>query len=255
MAIIASDALDGCRGLRHGFFTREGGVSKSIYASLNCAQASADEPGHVAENRARVARDMGIAPASLCSPRQAHTTHVLTLTGPLGEPRPVADAAVSRCPGVALSVMGADCAPVLLADPDARVVAAAHAGWKGALHGVIEATIAAMTGLGAEPRRTVACIGPAIQQRSYEVGPQFPAPFLDHAPGEAGFFEALPNGRFLFDLTGYIEQRLARAGLHRVQRLAHDTYSDETRFFSYRRATHRGEPDYGRQISVIVLED
>ena len=249
---IRSELLSNPR-LRHGFFTRRGGVSQSIYASLNCAYSSNDHPPHVGENRSRVAGALGIEVEVLYSPRQAHTTRVLTIDQPIDEETPVADGLVTKIRGVGLSVLGADCAPVLMADLEAQVIGAAHAGWRGALEGVLESTLDAMLGLGAGGSDVVACIGPTIQQQSYEVGAEFRDRFVATTPRHETFFVAGNEGRFQFDLPRFIESRLSDIGVGTVERLSFDTCSDEERFFSYRRATRRDEPDYGRQISAIVL--
>lgn len=242
-------------GLRHAFFTREGGVSEGPYRSLNGGVGSADEPARVEENRARMARALGVAPEALVSVRQVHSAAaaVVERPWPMHE-RPQADAMATRARGVALAVATADCGPVLFADPDGGVVGAAHAGWRGALAGILEATLAAMEGLGAERRRIVAALGPTIGQASYEVGPTFAASFRKADPANERFFR--PSGReghALFDLPGYIGARLRRAGIGAFADLGLCTYTDEARFFSYRRATHRGEGDYGRLISAVAL--
>ncbi len=253
--LISSPLVTAAGNSRHGFFTRRGGVSHSIYASLNCAPASRDDPDCVRENRARVALELGLAPESMCSPRQAHTARVLTIDRPFGTPRPVADALVTRTPGLGLGVVGADCAPVLLSDPAANVVGAAHAGWKGALTGILEATVKAMCALGASRAGIRACIGPAIQRTSYRVGEDLYNVFLEADPSNRQFFIG-PAGseRYRFDLTGFLQRRLLSEGLSAVECLPHDTFADPSRFFSYRRSCLAGEADYGRQISVIALE-
>ncbi|MEM8788587.1 MAG: peptidoglycan editing factor PgeF [Pseudomonadota bacterium] len=232
----------------HGFFTRQGGVSAGLYDSLNCGVGAQDDPGAVAENRARVTRAM--TAEDLCTLHQAHTADVITITAPSGGARPRADAMVTATPGLALGVLTADCAPVLLADPDAGVVGAAHAGWKGALGGVLEATLDAMAALGA--RNVTAVIGPTISQAAYEVGPEFLDRFVDEDPETARFFAGGAEDRAQFDLPGYALHRLRAAGAEAAW-TGHCTYRDAARFFSYRRATHAGEPDYGRQIAAIRL--
>ncbi|MEN3974629.1 peptidoglycan editing factor PgeF [Emcibacter sp. SYSU 3D8] len=239
----------------HGFFTRQGGVSNGIYASLNCGPGSDDLPQHVAENR-RVAMDLlGMPESMLCTVHQVHGDDVVFVTKPwTAGSRPKADAMVTRAPGVALGVLAADCAPVLFADPVARVVGACHAGWQGAFKGVAQATVQAMVRLGSRPAAIRAAIGPCIAQQSYEVGPEFRARFVLKYDAFQHFFSPSPKpGHFLFDLPGFIEARLAEAGVGTIERLGIDTYSDADRFFSYRRTTHRGEPDYGRQLSAIAL--
>ncbi|MBR9972988.1 peptidoglycan editing factor PgeF [Magnetospirillum sulfuroxidans] len=254
--MITLSALNEIIRIRHGFFTREGGVSQGIYASLNCGPGSADDPKAVAENRARAMAMMELPPHALVTVQQAHTADVVTVTAPwTADARPVADAMVTTTPGLALGILTADCAPVLLADRKQGVIGAAHAGWKGAVGGVLENTIARMVELGAKPKNIVGAIGPCIGQRSYEVGPDFPAPFMAESADNADFFApAARAGHFLFDLPGYVSRKLARSGLVDVTRVPADTCRDQTRFFSYRRTTLAGQPDYGRQVSVIVLE-
>ena len=236
-------------GLTHGFFTRAGGVSQGPYASLNGGLGSNDDPAAVAENHARMARALGIAKARLVLPYQVHSADVARVTVPWpGGERPRVDGLVTDVPGLAIGVTGADCGMVLFADAAARVVGVAHAGWKGALAGILEATVAAMERLGATRTAMVAVLGPTIGPRSYEVGPEFRARFLDHAPDNARFFA----GR-MFDLPGYIAMRLDTAGLGRVADLGLDTYADEEMFFSYRRSVHRREADYGRLVAAIAL--
>lgn len=236
----------------HGFFTREGGVSDGLYRGLNCGPGSGDAPASVAENRARVAQHLGVAPANLLSLYQIHSPNVLTVTAPFTE-RPQADAMVTNISGIALGILTADCGPVLFHDPVARVIGAAHAGWKGAHYGVLENTIAAMEALGATRQNTTAVLGPTIAQGSYEVGPDFIARF---APSEQErfFIPSAKDGHHMFDLPAYILSRLGALGLKQVHDVAMDTTSNEAQFFSYRRTTLRKEPDYGRQVSVICLE-
>ncbi|MEM8552509.1 MAG: peptidoglycan editing factor PgeF [Pseudomonadota bacterium] len=240
-------------GIGHAFFTRRGGMSSGIYASLNVGRGSNDAPRAVAENRRRVEAHLKVPAGALVTMNQIHSPEVLTLTAPRDD-RPRADALVTQVPNIALGVLHADCAPVLFCDGAAQVVGAAHAGWRGASGGVLEATVAAMEALGARRERTVAVIGPTIGPKSYEVGPEFPAPILARHPNARVCFAEGRNGHFLFDLPGYILLRLAEAGLGDCQNLALDTYTDEARFFSYRRATHRAEPDYGRLVSAIFLK-
>ncbi len=253
--VLRSERLAGEAGISHGFFTRRGGVSNGLYASLNCGFGSSDDRRDVAENRARASRTIGVDPAGLRTVRQVHGIDVRILDdrdGP-GEPAP-ADALATSLPGIALGILTADCAPVLLADPTARVIAAAHAGWRGALGGVVGSTVAAMIGLGARPSATVAGIGPCIGPRTYEVGPEFPEPFVGRDPEHRRHFRAAARpGRFLFDLPGFVEAALNAAGIGTVERIGGDTASEEDRFFSYRRARRRGERDYGRQLSAIAL--
>ncbi|CDL00036.1 conserved protein of unknown function [Magnetospirillum gryphiswaldense MSR-1 v2] len=254
--MITLSALNEIIHIRHGFFTREGGVSTGLYTSLNCGPGSADQPAAVAENRGRAMAMMDLPETALVTVHQAHTADVVTVTGPWAEgSRPTADAMVTTVPGLALGILTADCAPVLLADRKNGIVAAAHAGWKGAIGGVLENTIARMVELGAKPKNIVGAIGPCIGQRSYEVGPDFPAAFLAENADNADFFApSRRDGHFLFDLPGYVSRKLARLGLIDVTRVPADTCRDGARFFSYRRATLNNEPDYGRQVSVIVRE-
>ena len=248
-------SLAALAGVRHAFFTREGGVSDGVYATLNAGVGSRDDQQHVAENRARMATALGVAPDALLTPYQIHSANVVVADAPwTPAARPRADAVVTRTPGLAIGVSTADCGPVLLADPDARVIGAAHAGWRGAVGGVTDAAIAAMEALGARRERIIAAIGPLIRQPSYEVGAELVDIFLAADDANARFF--LPSaqlGHFMFDLPGYIAARLARAGIGAVEDLGECTYADPQRFFSFRRTTHRGEPDYGRHVNAIVL--
>jgi YfiH family protein len=247
-------AVGASAGIRHGFFTRHGGVSRGGYASLNCGLGSRDDPDAVAENRTRVSRFLDAH--SLLTAHQVHSPTAVVVDRPWSrEERPRADAIVTGTPGIALGVLTADCAPVLLADPQARVVAAAHAGWRGAIGGVLEATLAAMEGLGARRDRIEAAVGPCIMQPNYEVGPEFEHEFLTRDPSSAPFFSRPqddPQGRPHFDLPGYVLQRLKRAGLAPVD-AASCTYAGAEDFFSYRRSRADSENDYGRQISAIAL--
>lgn len=251
--MILSASLAALPQVRHAFFTREGGVSQGVYASMNGGVGSKDEPAHVAENRRRMALALGAG--ELVTAYQVHSATAVVANAPwTRESAPRADAVVTRTPGIALAVTVADCGPVLLADGDAGVIAAAHAGWRGALDGIIEATVAQMETLGAARTRIVAAIGPLIRQPSYEVGPEFAARFRDADPEFARFFApAARAGHARFDLPGFIAHRLTEAGVAQIDDLGLDTYADEARFFSYRRATHRGEPDYGRLIAAIAL--
>ena len=251
--MIACQALGALPRVSHGFFTREGGVSEGIYASLNCGYGSADAPAHVTENRARALAVLGQRNGQLCTLDQTHSARVAVLDGPSAGTRPPeADAHVTKAPGLALGILTADCAPVLLADADAGVIGAVHAGWRGALDGVIEAALATMIDLGADAARMTAAVGPCIGKASYEVGPEFPAPFLDADAANAAFFVAAA-GRQRFDLNGFVCDRLAALGIGEVAQVAADTCADARRFFSYRRSRLHGEPDYGRQLSAIVL--
>jgi YfiH family protein len=243
-------------GLRHAFFTREGGVSRGLYTSLNGGIGSNDAPTDVTENRSRMARALDVAPDQLLTLYQIHSPIVAVVEAawPLAE-RPRADAMVTRRPRLALGVSTADCGPVLFADLDAGVVGAAHAGWRGALAGVTDATIAAMEGLGAARSRIVAAIGPMIRQSNYEVGAELREQFVQTDEANAALFAAgVRSGHFMFDLPGYIAQRLRAAGIGTIEDLGHCTYADDARFYSFRRSTHRGELDYGRHISAIALE-
>jgi YfiH family protein len=239
--------------IRHGFFTRAGGVSTGLYAGLNCGFGSDDDPAHVAENRARAAARLGLGLEALVTVHQIHSADAVTVTATWPrEAAPKADAMVTDRPGIMLGILTADCVPVLFVDAEAGVIGAAHAGWKGALYGVLDATVAAMTALGA--RRIAAGIGPAIQQHSYEVGPEFPTRFIEADPENARFaVPAARPGHFMFDLPGYVEARLRGLDIAAVERSPLDTRSEEQQFFSYRRATLKGEPDYGRGLSAIAL--
>ncbi|MBV9552414.1 MAG: peptidoglycan editing factor PgeF [Alphaproteobacteria bacterium] len=252
--MISLDALDG-DGVRHAFFTREGGVSGGVFASLNCGFGSSDDPANVARNRAIAMRRLGLAEDNLVTCHQVHSADVVAVTEPWPrEASPRADGMATARAGIALGVLAADCAPVLFADPHARVIGAAHGGWRGALGGVMEATVAAMRRLGADPHRIHAAIGPCIAQASYEVGPEFPGRFapLDAESG-AFFVPAARSGHFRFDLSGYIAHRLARLGLAAIQSATCDTAAEPARFFSYRRACLAGERDYGRALAAIAL--
>jgi len=244
-------------GIRHAFFTRDGGVSDGIYASLNGGVGSGDAPAHVAENRARMATVLGVAPDCLLTAYQIHSPDVATIDRPwTASERPRADAIVTRTRGLAIGVSTADCGPVLLADAAAGVIGAAHAGWRGAATGVLEATIAAMERCGADRARMVAALGPMIRQPNYEVGPEFVTRFKADDGANERFFRASSRpDHALFDLPGYVAARLAAAGVRKVEDLGHCTYADPGRFFSYRRSTHRSEKDYGRHINAIALEN
>lgn len=253
--LITAASLAGIAGLRHGFFTRQGGVSRGAFAALNCGLGSRDKPEAVRENRRLAMAALGQEEAALATLAQVHSARVITVERPFDpDERPEADALVSRRPGVALGVLAADCAPLLFADPEAGVIGAAHAGWKGALAGVVEATLAAMQALGAEIGRIRAAVGPCIAQASYEVGPEFRDRFLADDPENRRFFVPGRGDRLQFDLKGYLAGRLGRAGLAAVSVEPADTCAEEARFFSYRRACLSGERDYGRLLSAIVLE-
>lgn len=249
---IHAEALRQGSRVRHGFFTRHGGVSSGIFNSLNCGNGSEDEAANVAENRARVARALGAKPENLVTAYQSHGNSVAVIETPWvrGE-EPRVDGMVTRQPGIALGILAADCGPVLFADEAAGVIGVAHAGWKGALTGIIEATLEAMVALGAETHRVTAGLGPCIGAQSYEVGPEFRERFT----GEDVFFRpATREDHSLFDLPAYIEARLSGLGLACVEVLEADTRPDGSDFFSYRRACLNHEPDYGRNLSAIVLE-
>lgn len=241
--------------LRHGFFTREGGVSSGIYGSLNCGLGSDDDPALVRENRSRVAGQLGIAPGQFVSPYQIHSDKAVLVDEPwLREDAPRADALVTKTPGLAIGVATADCAPVLFAESEAGIVGAAHAGWQGALGGILEATVALMERAGADRAKIVAAVGPAISGQSYEVGEEFRDRFVEVDPENAKYFMQPSEGaKPHFALSLFVSDRLRGAGIGTVEDLEICTYRDETRLFSYRRTTHRREPDYGRQISAIVL--
>ncbi len=242
-------------GIRHAFFTRAGGASEGLYASLNCGPGSADRPEAVAENRRRAAAAIGIGEAALTTAWQVHGRDVLTLTEPIPQAnRPKVDGFVTGRPGIGLGVLAADCTPVLFADAEARVIGACHAGWKGALAGITDATVEAMEAIGARRGRMIAAIGPAIRQASYEVGPELRAAFVETDAAAARFFRPSSRaGHFMFGLTDYVAARLAALGVGTVADTGLDTRSDPDRFYSYRRMTLAGEADYGRQLSAITL--
>jgi polyphenol oxidase len=243
--------------IRHAFFTREGGVSEGMFTSLNCGFGSGDDPHNVARNRSIAMDRMGLAEDRLVTCYQVHSAKVLKVETPWRrEDSPRADGMVTTVPGIALGVLAADCAPILFADPRAGVIGAAHGGWRGALDGVAEATVAAMVAEGACTNHIRAAIGPCIGQESYEVGPEFPPRFAEIDAGSGAFFvPAVRAGHFRFDLSGYILHRLERLGLASIERAPHDTVADPGRFFSYRRACLAGERDYGRLLAAIVLAD
>jgi YfiH family protein len=250
-------SLSALPGLRHAFFTRAGGVSGGIYESLNGGVGSNDAPDKVAENRARMAGLVGVAPDALLTAYQIHSADVVVAERPwTAAERPRADAIVTRVPGLAVGASTADCGPVLLADPQARVIGAAHAGWRGAFTGILEATIAAMEDLGADRGRISAALGPMIRQPNYEVGPEFVARFQAADPDNARFFRpSARDGHALFDLAGYIAMRLARAGIAAIEDVGICTYANPAEFYSYRRSVHLAEPDYGRHVNAIALAD
>ena len=251
---VQAPALAAHPTIRHAFFTRQGGVSEGIYASLNGGIGSSDDPAKVQENRRRMAETLKVAPDALISVYQVHSPDAVTVEGPWQGERPKADAMVTAVPGLALGITTADCGPVLFADAQARVIGAAHAGWRGAVTGVLESTLDAMERLGARRANIVAVLGPTISQKAYEVGPDFMQRVDEIAPGNQRFFRPSEKpGHAMFDLPGFIGARMAAAGIASFSNLDLCTYSDEERFFSYRRTTHRGEPDYGRLISAIAL--
>ncbi|KNG94958.1 peptidoglycan editing factor PgeF [Pseudaestuariivita atlantica] len=249
LEILTSDALGS---VRHGFFTRRGGASSGIYTGLNCGFGSDDQTEAVRTNRTRAAEALEVAPDALVSVHQYHSAEVLTVSEPRSD-RPKADAMVTATPGIALGILTADCQPVLFADGETGVVGAAHAGWKGAVGGVLDATVAAMEALGARRDRITAVIGPSISQANYEVGPEFLDRFLDEDPENGRYFAGGEGDRVMFDLPGYGLGRLRALGIGHAEWTRHCTYADPDRFFSYRRATHRNEADYGRLISAIRL--
>ncbi len=249
LEILTSDSLSA---LRHGFFTRRGGASSGVFAGLNCGQGSSDQTEIVAINRARVAEAMGVQADHLLSVYQVHSADVVTVTEPFSE-KPKADGMVTNVPGIALSVLSADCQPVLFADPQAGVIGAAHAGWRGALDGVLDATVDAMVNIGATRENIIGVIGPCISQSAYEVGPEFFDDFMANDQ-EFGRFFAQGNGdRMQFDLPGFGLSRLRGAGIGLAEWTRHCTFSDAERFYSYRRTVHAKEADYGRLISAITL--
>jgi YfiH family protein len=242
-------------GIAHAFFTRIGGVSQGVYASLNSGVGSRDSLEAVAENRARIAAALRVGQERLAVPFQIHSAEAAAISEPWTPAgRLTCDALVTATAGLALGVTGADCGMILFADRRARVIGAAHAGWKGALSGVVEATVSAMERLGATRADVVAALGPCIGQASYEVGPEFVAAFAATGEDTSRYFTtSRKRGHSMFDLNAYIAERAARSGIGAFEDLALDTYADEERFFSYRRTTHRQEPDYGRLMSAIVL--
>lgn len=253
--LVQAPELTAEAGIRHAYFTRRGGVSGGLYASLNGGLGSADDPRAVAENRRRMAAALGLEGSALASLHQVHSARAVVVERPWPpESRPQADGMATAVRGLILGIATADCGPVLFADAAAGVVGACHAGWKGALGGVIEATLDAMDSLGARRERVTAVLGPTIGGAAYEVGPDFAARFAEADPGNLRFFRPSPRpDHHLFDLPAYIGARLARAGVGRAGDLGLCTYADAARFYSYRRTTHRGEPDYGRLISAIAL--
>jgi YfiH family protein len=253
--MITLGVLSDLPGLRHGFMTRAGGVSEGIYESLNCGLGSDDNLDHVRENRRRVLAMAGIPATTLLTAYQIHSPDVLVVEEEWRDgPRPKVDALVTTRKNIAIAASSADCVPILFADPEARVVAAAHAGWRGAVGGVLQATVKQMCALGARPERIRAGVGPCIGAASYEVGPEFPAPFLAQNPANARFFRpAQRTGHHMFDLESYVAAELAAMKLGAIEVAHRDTCAEAHTFFSYRRSCLRKEPDYGRHVSVIGL--
>lgn len=253
--VFEADALKDIAGVRHGFFTREGGVSGGVYASLNCGYGSGDTRDAVAENRLRVARHLGGASDDIVTVHQSHSAEAIIVDALFTRDHvPRADAVVTRTPGLAVGALAADCTPVLFAEPSAGVIAAAHAGWRGALSGILQSTVAAIETLGGQRGQIRAVIGPTIYQAAYEVGPEFEKTFLDIDPNYQQFFQRpAPDSRPYFDLPGFCRHQLENCGVGAISAIPACTYENESLLFSYRRTTHRSEPDYGRQISAIVL--
>ena len=254
--MITVDLLTALPGIRHAFFTREGGVSTGVFASLNCGLRTSDDPKRVADNRARAMARLGIEPDALATARQVHGAGVAVVERPWGpDLPPEADGLACRSPGIALGILTADCAPVLLADAGAGVIGAAHAGWRGALNGVVEETVATMEKLGARRPKIVAAIGPCIAQQSYEVGPEFPGSFLAMDAANTRFFRpGARDGHSLFDLAGFVADRLSASGIVLVHPSGGDTAAEADRFFSYRRARLEGEKTFGLGLSAIALK-
>ncbi len=250
LEILTSDLLSP---VRHGFFSRRGGASSGIFSGLNCGLGSSDQTEAVDLNRKRVAEAMEVDPVEMVGVHQVHSPNVVTVDAPLNGERPKADALVTNVPGLALTILTADCQPVLFADPDAKVIGAAHAGWRGALDGVLEATLDTMESLGAKRENISAVIGPTISQAAYEVGPEFLDDFMAESPENARFFANGQGDRLQFDLPAFGLHRLRQANVGNAEWTRHCTYSDAGRFYSYRRSTHANEADYGRLISAIRL--
>ncbi|WP_417253988.1 peptidoglycan editing factor PgeF [Celeribacter sp.] len=250
LEIITSDAL---KDVQHGFFTRKGGASSGVFDGLNCGFGSSDQADVVKINRARAAQALGLSAGDLCSAHQVHSADVARVTGPQDSTPPTCDALVTDQPDLALVILTADCQPVLFADAKAGVIGAAHAGWKGAISGILEATLDEMEALGASRENITAIIGPSISQRAYEVGPEFLDDFLADSPDNARFFANGEGDRYQFDLPAFGLHRLRQAGVGHAEWTRHCTYSDPARFYSYRRSVHRKEADYGRLISMIRL--
>lgn len=252
---VQSPLLAAVPGVRHAFFTRQGGVSTGLYDSLNVGRGSQDEPADVIENRARCAGWFGVAPEDLNTCYQIHSTVVIQADGSWGDARPEGDAIVTKTPGVVCGALSADCAPVLIVDPQARIVACAHAGWRGALDGVVQAAVDRMVELGGDPERMVAAVGPCIGPDSYEVGLEFLHRFEADSPGSAQFFRpGVSEDKRMFDLPAFVLDRLRTAGIEQREWVGRDTRVEDGLFFSNRRAVLNGEGDYGRLLSAIALE-
>jgi len=255
--VITIDELSDNPTIRHGFFTREGGVSEGFYASLNCGYGSGDLADNVTENRRRVVNELGVPKAELLTSYQQHTATAIVVEEPwLPHKAPVADGMATKIPGLALGILTADCAPVLFADDQAGVIGAAHGGWQGALGGIMEATLERMMELGALIGNIKAAIGPCIQQKSYEVGPEFLDRFIEASGKNADLFQPSDkDGHHMFDLAGFLVTQLGEVGVAQIVQTGYDTCPDEHLFYSYRRSVLQGENDYGREISVIVLAE
>ncbi|MBX7145942.1 MAG: peptidoglycan editing factor PgeF [Alphaproteobacteria bacterium] len=253
--IIQSNLFKNISCMRHGFFTRQGGVSTGIYQSLNCGFGSGDDTANVQQNRNIVLKELNLSSYTLQTVYQIHSANVVEVNTPWNyDDRPKADAMVTNKTGIMLGILTADCGPLLFVDEDVRIIAAAHAGWKGALSGIIENTLDSMQRLGASLSRIKVCLGPTIAVQSYEIGQEFLSSFLEQDLKAEQFFKNFYNDdRIFFDLPSYIVYRLKKAGIVNIDPLIYDTYDLSSQFFSYRRATHNKEPDYGRQISVIAL--
>ncbi len=255
LPVVTSPLLERLSGVRHAFFTRKGGGSTGIYASLNVGRGSRDDPGSVAQNRTLAAAHFGQPVKRLLTCHQVHSASAVIAEAAWGDARHEVDGVATATPGLVCGALSADCAPILFADPRARVVASAHAGWRGALGGIVAATIARMVELGAEPARVVAVVGPCIGPESYEVGEDFLQVFMDNAPTADRFFTpGVTPAKRQFDLPGFVLDRLARAGVGEAAWTGHDTCAEEGAFFSNRRAVRRGEGDYGRLLSAIMLD-
>jgi len=253
-SMLTADCLAEMPGIGHGFFMRTGGVSSGIYASLNCGLGSKDDPGLVSQNRGRITAALGVPEAPIITPHQVHSATAVVAASPWSrESMPKADAIVTATRGLVIGVLSADCAPILFADPVARIIGAAHAGWRGALSGILEATVVAMEQAGARRSRINAVVGPCINQSAYEVGPEFVEKFTSASSDYARYFTKPPGAKPHFDLPGFVASRLSELALDTVELQSACTYRNDDKFFSYRRATHRREDDYGRQISAIVL--